>query len=49
MHSFEPLDSLDFNDHGVFNNEIEPVTAAHPLVLIDNRKWFLAFDVQSAC
>ena len=48
MNALEPLDRLNFNDDGVFDDEVESITAIEPLILVDDRQRSLSFDTQSA-
>jgi hypothetical protein len=36
MHSLQALDGLDLNDHGVFDDQVQPVTTVNALILVDN-------------
>ena len=48
MNALEPFDGLNFNDHSVFDDEVESIAAIQPLSLVDDRQRSLPFDTQSS-
>ena len=46
VHRLESLDRLDFDDHRVFDEQIDSVAAVERLTSVDQRKRLLSFDVQ---
>ena len=47
MNACKTLHCFNLEDDDSFNDQVQPVTAIQPLVLINNRKWFLALHVQA--
>ena len=47
MHSLEPFDCLNFDNHCVFDHEVESIATIQPLILVNDRQRALPIDVQS--